>query len=154
MEKLYVLYDPKCELCCRLKDWIVAQNSWLDLEVMPAGSEPARRMFPQLDRVATADDLAVISDEGAVYLNDRAWIMVLYALYDYRDWASRLTHPLLLPLARQAFAAISRNRHVVSRWLSAPSPETIASDLRQVVIEPCPLPAGGLSSPDIRDYLQ
>ena len=154
MQKLYVLYDPKCELCCSLKDWIVAQNSWLDLELMPAASEPARRMFPQLEQIATANDLAVISDEGAVYLNDRAWIMVLYALYDYRDWAARLTHPLLLPLARQAFAAISRNRHVLSGWMRAASPETIAGELRQVRIEPCALPEGGLPSPDIRDYLQ
>jgi len=23
MEKLYVLYDPKCELCERLKDWLL-----------------------------------------------------------------------------------------------------------------------------------
>ena len=31
MEKLYVLYDPKCELCERLKDWLLIQHSWLGL---------------------------------------------------------------------------------------------------------------------------
>ena len=69
MEKLYVLYDPKCELCCRLKNWILVQRSWIGLAVLEQGSEKARRLFPELERIATRDDLAVISDEGAVYLN-------------------------------------------------------------------------------------
>jgi predicted DCC family thiol-disulfide oxidoreductase YuxK len=154
MQKLYVLYDSKCELCCHMRDWIAEQRSWLCLELMPAGSRPARAMFPELEKIATANDLAVISDEGGVYLNDRAWIMVLYALDEYRDWAARLTHPLLMPLARQAYAALSRNRHVLSRWLNESSAEAIAGELRNIVIEPCPLPEAGTASVDIRDYLQ
>jgi predicted DCC family thiol-disulfide oxidoreductase YuxK len=170
MEKLYVLYDPKCELCCRLKNWILVQRSWIGLALVAQGSEKAKRLFPELDRIATREDLAVISDEGAVYLNDRAWIMVLYALVDYRDWAARLTHPLLMPLARQAFAALSKNRHLISGLLSADDPETLASELRQVELEPCELPAGsagGAPAPEaaaphspaphlstVREYLQ
>jgi len=154
MQKLYVLYDPKCELCCRLKDWLVEQRSWIGLEVVPAGSHEARKMFPELGRIAGQNDLAVISDEGAVYLNDRAWIMVLYALEEYCDWAARLTHPLLMPLARQAYAALSRNRHSLSRWLSSSEPETIAAELRNVELGPCALPEGNMPPPNIRDYLQ
>jgi predicted DCC family thiol-disulfide oxidoreductase YuxK len=154
MQKLYVLYDPKCELCCRLKDWLQVQRSWIGLEVIPAGSQIARKMFPELERIASRNDLAVISDEGAVYLNNRAWIMVLYALEEYRDWAARLTHPLLMPLARQAYAALSRNRHFLPRWLSSTEPEEIASELRNVRLEPCAVPEGSMKAPDIRDYLQ
>jgi len=154
MQKLYVLYDPRCELCCRLNDWLRVQRSWIGLEVIPAGSQTARKMFPELERIASQNDLAVISDEGAVYLNDRAWIMVLYALEEYRDWAARLTHPLLMPLARQAYAALSRNRHVLSRWLSSANPEQIATELRNVVLEPCALADGSMPALDIRDYLQ
>lgn len=154
MQKLYVLYDPKCELCCRLKDWLIAQNCWISIAVMPAGSELAGKMFPELQQLATPSDLVVVSDEGEVYLNDRAWVMVLYALNDYRDLATRLTHPLLMPLARQAYAALSKNRQALSRWLYGSSVETIAEELRQVVIEPCPLPENALPSANIRDYLQ
>jgi len=154
MQKLYVLYDPKCELCCRLKDWLREQRQWIELEVIPAGSQEAMKMFPELEQIASQNDLAVISDEGAVYLNDRAWIMVLYALDEYRDWAARLTHPLLMPLARQAYAALSRNRYFLSRWLSSTQPEAIAAELRNVVLEPCALPEGSMPAPDIRDYLQ
>lgn len=159
MEKLYVLYDPQCELCCRLKDWLLVQRSWIGLRLVPAGSQTARRMFPELEKMASRNDLAVISDDGSVYLNDRAWIMVLYALEEYRDWAARLTHPLLMPLARQAYAALSRNRLALSRWLSSTEPEAIAAELRNVVLEPCAVPVPGLPeekmpAPDIRDYLQ
>lgn len=160
MERLYVLYDPKCELCCRLKNWILVQRSWLGIAVVEQGSEKAKRLFPDLDRVATKQDLAVISDEGAVYLNDRAWIMVMYAMVDYRDWAARLTHPLLMPLARQAFAALSKNRHFISSMLSPENTDALAAELRKVELEPCALPsgnAGGTPAPHVstvREYLQ
>ena len=153
MEKLYVLYDPKCELCCRLKNWILVQRSWIGLAVIEQGSEKARRLFPDLEQIAGKEDLAVISDEGAVYLNDHAWIMVLYAMVDYRDWAARLTHPLLMPLARQAFAALSKNRHWISSILSSQNPEEIAVHLRKVDLEPCAVPAASIPVSRVRDYL-
>jgi predicted DCC family thiol-disulfide oxidoreductase YuxK len=151
MQKLYVLYDPKCELCRRLKDWILVQRSWIGLAVLEAGSEKARRLFPELESIAGKDDLAVISDEGAVYLNNRAWIMVLYAMVEYRDWAARLTHPLLAPLARQAFVTLSKNRHRLSSWLST---ESIANELRKVELEPCAVPAASAPASTVREYLQ
>jgi predicted DCC family thiol-disulfide oxidoreductase YuxK len=154
MQKLYVLYDPKCEICRRLKDWILVQRSWIGIVVLEAGSEKARRLFPELEQIATQDDLAVISDEGAVYLNNHAWIMVLYAMVEYRDWAARLTHPILAPLARQAFAALSKNRHWLSNLLSSEDPEAIAVELRQVELEPCALPAGSAPVSTVREYLQ
>lgn len=154
MEKLYVLYDPKCELCCRLKNWLLVQRSSIGLALMEAGSEKAQKLFPGLDRIATASDLIVVSDEGSVYLNERAWIMVLYALVEYRDWASRLAHPLLMPLARQAYAALSRNRYFLSRALNAAQPEEIAAELRNITLETCELPAGHSPTADVRDYLE
>ena len=153
MEKLYVLYDPKCELCCRLKNWILVQRSWIGLAVVEQGSEKARRLFPELERIAGKEDLAVISDEGAVYLNDRAWIMVLYGMVEYREWAARLTHPALMPLARQAFAALSKNRHWLSKMLSSEDPEAIAGELRQVELGSCALPAGDAPMSTVREYL-
>lgn len=148
MKTLYVLYDPKCALCQRLKDWLLVQRSWMGLSLVPAGSEKARRMFPTLQEVASTNDLVVVSDEGQVYLNNNAWIMALYALVDYRDWARRLAHPALLPLVRQAFATISRNRYAISRWITG-EPEQIAGELRRVALEPCAAP-----HPTISDYLR
>ena len=153
MEKLYVLYDPQCELCCRLKDWLLAQRTWIGLALVAQGSEKAKRLFPELESIAGKEDLAVISDEGAVYLNDRAWIMALYALVEYRDWAARLTHPLLMPFARQAFAALSRNRHMISGWLSNDDPARLAVELRKEELGTCAIPAND-ETPTLRDYLR
>jgi len=154
MNKLYVLYDPKCELCCRLRNWILVQRSWIGLALVEQGSEKAKRLFPDLDTIAGKDDLAVISDEGAVYLNNSAWIMVLYAMVEYRDWASRLTHPLLMPLARQAFAALSKNRQFLSRWIASENTDAMAEELRRVELEPCALPATNAPTSTVREYLQ
>src|SRR5262249_50948755 len=109
----------------------------------------SRRMFPGLEQFTSSDDLVAISDQGEVYLNNRAWIMCLYALVDYREWAWRLAHPLLLPLARPAFEGVSRNRHTISRLFEASSPDKIADELRQVPMAPCSLPEGTIS-----DYLR
>lgn len=154
MQKLYVLYDPKCELCCRLKNWILVQRSWIGLALLEAGSAKAKKLFPELEQIATENDLAVVSDEGAVYLNDRAWIMVLYAMVEYREWAMRLTNPVLMPLARQAFAALSKNRHILARWLSATETESIARELRNVQLESCAVPQSSAQVADVREYLQ
>jgi predicted DCC family thiol-disulfide oxidoreductase YuxK len=149
VQKLYVLYDSKCDLCERLRDWILIQRSWLGLCVIPAGSEKARKLFPELDQIVTANDLVVVSDEGQVYLNDRAWIMVFYALEEYREWAYRLAHPLLMPLARQAYAAVAKNRYAISRWLRLTRPEEIAQELRRVPVDGCKAPQANIS-----DYLR
>ena len=153
MQKLYVLYDRECELCCRLKEWILAQRSWICIEVLAAGSERARQFFPELEQIASKGDLTVISDDGAVYLNNNAWIMVLYALVDYRDWAIRLSNTLLAPLARQAFAAFSKNRLLISKWLNA-SDESVSQELRNFELEPCVVKNSPQVVPTIREYLQ
>jgi predicted DCC family thiol-disulfide oxidoreductase YuxK len=149
MQKLYVLYDSRCELCQRLKNWLLVQRQWIPLALVPAGSAKAQQLFPDLPQIATAEDLVVISDNGEVYLNNHAWIMALYALVEYRAWAYRLSHPLLLPLARQAFDTLSKNRHTLSRLLNVATPENIAAELRTVSLEPCAAP-----QVTIHDYLK
>jgi predicted DCC family thiol-disulfide oxidoreductase YuxK len=149
MERLYVLYDPKCELCERLRDWLLVQRTWLALCMVPAGCEKAQKMFPELKEIATCNDLVVVSDDGQVYLNNSAWIMALYALEEYREWACRLAHPMIAPFVRQAFEMISKNRHAISGWLSDDRPEEIAGELRKVPLAPCAVPEGTVS-----DYLR
>ena len=137
MKNLYVLYDERCAICKRLKEWLLVQRSWIGLSMIPARSARAKAMFPALEQIAGANDLVVISDAGEVYLNHHAWIMCLYALEEYRDWATRLASPLLLPLARQAFETLSKNRQTLSRWLGS-SEHELAIELSGAALEPCP----------------
>lgn len=139
MQRLYILYDARCGLCSWARRWLARQPAYLDLTFIPAASEQATRLFPGLSRPGQVEELVVISDDGAVYRDGRAWIMSLYALEDYREWALRLAHPLLLPLARQAFALISKQRRRISYWLDLASEVEIAETLRHVEAPACTL---------------
>jgi predicted DCC family thiol-disulfide oxidoreductase YuxK len=137
MRTLYVIYDDRCGLCTQLKEWLGRQPAYVRLQLV-AASEAARDLFPSLP----PGELAVVSDAGETWLGDRAWIMVLWALRDYRSWAAKLASPLLLPMARQAFAAISRNRSAFSRWLGCMEGR-LRANLSQIPIPPCEI--GGKS---------
>ena len=131
------------------KRWLMRQPTLIDLRFIPAGSAVAERLFPGLDRPGEPpEELVVVSDQGAVYRNGSAWIMCLFALEAYRDWANRLAHPLLRPLARQAFALLSRQRSRISHWLSLASEVEIAETLSQVNAPACaPQPPSGAGTP-------
>ncbi len=138
MEKLYVLYDARCGLCSWARRWLAQQPAHLQLVFIPAGSALAARLFPGLERPGeSVEELVVVSDEGGVYHEGNAWIMCLFALEEYRDWANRLAHPLLRPLARQAFTLLSGQRSRISRWLKLASEREIAEALSRVSAPAC-----------------
>ena len=83
--------------------------------------------------------MAVLSDTGEVWTGDSAWLIVLWALDDYRDWSYRLARPELLPLARQAFATLSKNRAELSGWLGLTADADVAARLREVSLPGCSL---------------
>jgi predicted DCC family thiol-disulfide oxidoreductase YuxK len=151
MERLYVLYDARCGLCSWAKRWLLRQHAIIELRFIPAGSALAARLFPGLARSGEPpEELVIVSDQGGVYRNDTAWIMCLFALEAYREWANRLAHPLLRPLARQAFALLSRQRPRISRWLSLASEAEIAETLSQVNAPLCaPVAQSGAGEPPL-----
>jgi predicted DCC family thiol-disulfide oxidoreductase YuxK len=135
MKTLYVLYDSHCGLCTEVRDWLQAQPAYLDLQVMASDSDDARRMFPSLP----AGQLAVVSDQGQVWLGDRAFIICLWALREFRGWARRLASPLLRPMARHAFSAVSQNRQSVSNILGLKSEAELKKRLKEVTLPSCPI---------------
>src|SRR5205823_2580842 len=86
-----IVYDPACGLCTRVKEWIGRQVPLVGIQFVASGSSEARRKFAQLP----AGELAVVAGTGEVWLGNRAWIVCLWALREYRDLAVRLTSPLL-----------------------------------------------------------
>lgn len=101
MTRLTVFYDPRCGLCCAVRDWITRQPQLMAVEC---------RQKPK----ATNDELVVLADSGEFWSGDSAWLMVLWALADYRAWAYRLASPALLPTARTLFAGLSAYRGSLS----------------------------------------
>ena len=110
MHTLTVLYDARCNLCSHLRAWLEAQPAYVQLAFVPAGSAEAKRRFPALDHTATTSELTVIGDDGAVYIEAKAFLMCLWALRDYRAWSLRLSAPDMLPLARRIVLWVSQNR--------------------------------------------
>jgi len=128
-----VLYDATCGFCALAKDWIRKQSPLVGLTFLAAGSIEARRAFPQL----SPRELAVVADTGEVWFGNRAWIVCLWALRDYRDLAFRLTSPALLLMSREAFSAVSRNRLALSSLLRLRNGREIEQQLRNVAVPRC-----------------
>ncbi|MGE3819816.1 MAG: thiol-disulfide oxidoreductase DCC family protein [Isosphaeraceae bacterium] len=146
MKRLYVLHDDQCGLCRWARRWVEDQATFVEVVFLGATSEAARRTFPTLAVRDPPEELVVVSDAGEVYRGGSAWVMVLYALRDYREWALRLGSPALLPLARRGFAWASRNRGWFSRWLGLDD-EELGRRLQQVDVPACDLSANSAPSP-------
>jgi len=91
-----------------------------------AGSNEARRLFPDFHHTARPEELVVISDAGEVYRGDAAYIVCLWALDSYRTVATRLARPGFRPLARKVFALLSTNRLRLSELLGLHSDDALA----------------------------
>jgi predicted DCC family thiol-disulfide oxidoreductase YuxK len=133
IHSLVLVYDAACGLCTFTKAWIAQHTPLVQVDFLAAGSPEARRRFPGLP----AGELAVVADTGDVWLGNHAWIVCLWALQDYRDLAVRLTSPLLLLMAREAFAAVSRNRAALSGLLGLRSEREMEQQLRKVHVPKC-----------------
>nr|WP_240118686.1 MULTISPECIES: DUF393 domain-containing protein [unclassified Streptomyces] len=109
---LTVLYDAGCALCTFLRDWLARQPQLVPLELVPAGSQEARRRFADLDHRATREEVTVVGDAGQVYRGAAAWIVVLWALRRHRPLAHRLAAGPGARLARAAVLTAARWREV------------------------------------------
>ena len=115
MTALTVLYDPTCGLCRRAHEWLALQRKLVELNFVPCKSDEARQRFPFLNHELTSKDLTVIGEGGQVYIGSKAWLMVLWALSQYREWSYRLSSPELLPTTRRVVSLISQNRYQIGR---------------------------------------
>jgi len=110
VRRLTVLYDADCELCTFVREWLGRQPQLVPLALVPAGSERARGLFPTLDHSATLDDVTVIGDAGQVYRGAGAWVVVLWALREYRPLAHRFATPAGAVFAKGAVLAAAKWR--------------------------------------------
>ncbi len=128
-----VVYDASCGLCARLKAWIRTEPAIVSVQFVAGGSPDASKRFPQLP----PGELAVVANTSEVWIGSRAWIVCLWALRGYRDLAMRLTSPLLIMLASEAFTVVSANRLALSRLLSLRSEREIELQLRKITAPKC-----------------
>ncbi|MDX2559806.1 DCC1-like thiol-disulfide oxidoreductase family protein [Streptomyces sp. TX20-6-3] len=118
--RLTVLYDADCPLCVHLRHWLLRQRQLVPLDLVPAGSQEARRRFPELDHGATLREITVVGDRGQVYRETSAWIVCLWALADHRAKVHWLATPAGQPFARVTVLAAAKWREA----LKGPDHET------------------------------
>jgi predicted DCC family thiol-disulfide oxidoreductase YuxK len=90
---LTVLYDERCDLCRRLRDWLSRQPTLNPVEFVAAGSPAARARWPELDPERTTRILTVVASDGGVYEADRAWLLCAWALPKWRPVAEHVASP-------------------------------------------------------------
>jgi len=78
----------------------------------------ARAEYGSLFPDGPEKQLIVISDDGQVWRDERAWLVCLWALRDYRRLSHRLASPLLRPLTSRSYKWVARHRQSLSRWWS------------------------------------
>jgi predicted DCC family thiol-disulfide oxidoreductase YuxK len=137
VKRIFVLYDARCGLCSRVRVWMQDQPAHCGIDFLPAGSERARRLFPELTHEEYPSELVVVTDSGDVYKDDGAWIVCLWALVEYRPWAHRLSRGTLRHLARKAWGVVSSNRAEISRMLALKSDADLARRLDEQPADRC-----------------
>ena len=115
MKKLHVLYDAQNDFALRCYGWLMAQPTVWPLEFIPFQATELVARFNGIDDFRSRGPLLAVSDEGAVYSGSSAFIICLYVLERYQDWAFRLSTPALLPLAGNAFDLLVKNGRKFSR---------------------------------------
>jgi predicted DCC family thiol-disulfide oxidoreductase YuxK len=108
---LTALYDDRCPLCRRLKEWLGAQATLAPIEFLPADSAAAHRRFPRLDHDRTTRVLTVVSSDGGVYEGERAWLVCAWALPAWQPLTEHFGTGLRLRLVRLAARAVDGHRH-------------------------------------------
>ena len=117
MKRFVILYDANCKFCIKCKDWLSNQEQYIELYFVPKDADNAQRHYGHLIDQADCDQLILIAAGGRVYIDDRALIMCLYALKDYRELSAALSNPAMLPLTKQFFHTISENRDTLSQFV-------------------------------------
>ena len=125
LKVMHVLYDDSCGLCRACTEWLKRQPKYVALEFHAAQAPGTARRFRGLASAAPKE-LIVVDDGGFVYRHENAWLMLLWALKEYRGLADTLSSPELKPFAKKIITLVSSNRHRISRWMGACCVDTTA----------------------------
>ncbi|MEZ5377705.1 MAG: DCC1-like thiol-disulfide oxidoreductase family protein [Acidimicrobiales bacterium] len=127
MPAITVVFDDTCELCRRCHQWLARQDSMVPLRFLAASSPEAIAWLGAY--VPIGQELVVVDHRGAAWIGPDAFIAVLSVLRRYTTLARRLQQPMLRPVARQAFHAVSIGRGTVSAVLMGLDEGTAAGDV-------------------------
>lgn len=106
---LTVVYDERCAFCCDCRRWLECQPTHVPLRLLAAGSAGAQERWGNLPWLA--EELAVVADDGRLWLGADAFLVCLWATRPYRALSLTLRTPALRPLARAFATQLSARAH-------------------------------------------
>ncbi len=115
MQRLTIVYDERCAVCRRARDWLLTQPTHLPIELLAAGSPAARARYGALPWLGA--ELVVASDTGETWIGPAAFVTALWATKRYRAWSYRISGPRLAPMAESFFRLVSKRRDRWSRFV-------------------------------------
>lgn len=115
--RLTILYDERCPLCVRARDWLLSQPCLVEVELLAAGSPEARERFGAVPW--RGRELVVADDAGHVWVGPGAFMMCMWATARFRGWSYRFAQPAWAPFAERFFLHVSKRRHRWGAWLGA-----------------------------------
>lgn len=113
-----VVYDEHCELCRRARDWLSVQPTYVELELLAAGSDEAHERFGSLPWLG--EELVIVDGDGNVWIGPAAFLVALWSTRQYRHWAYRLSGPAFAPMAERFFHLVSTKRRRLGGMLASP----------------------------------
>jgi predicted DCC family thiol-disulfide oxidoreductase YuxK len=114
--RLTILYDERCEICRRCRDWLLTQPCFIEVELVPAGSIEAKERFGDL--TWAGKELIAIDETGRMWIGPSAFLASLWATRRYRAWSYRLSSPAMASFAEDFFRWVSRRRDRWGAWLT------------------------------------
>lgn len=118
ISRLIVLYDERCALCLRCRDWMLRQEAFVPLEFLGSHSRRAVELYGAIPWLG--DELVVVGDEGQVWAGPAAFLVCLWALVEYREWSFHLAGDTFSKVAVRFFARLSKDRKWIADWLHHP----------------------------------
>ncbi len=116
--RLTVLYDERCILCIRCRDWMLKQDAFVPLDFLGSHSQRAIDLYGAIPWLG--DELVVVGDGGEVWAGPAAFLICLWALVDYREWSYHLSGDTFSKVAVRFFVSLSRERKWIAQWLRHP----------------------------------
>lgn len=121
ISSLTVFYDNRCGFCAFCRAWLSEQRALIHLDFRALHSNNLVEDFPELENHSLNGELLVRDNLGGYYQGPDAFIMVLFACADYRDWSQTLSSPRMKPLARTFFRKLSSHRRFISKFFPSPA---------------------------------
>ena len=129
MRNLTIFYDQDCNLCCTVKQWLMRQETYFPLRMVPLQSELAAETFGVLNPIELSEEILSVDDQMNYYKGPKTWILCLFATVKHRDLALKMNHPLLLPVTKAICTYVSKNRFSISEGLRLLTPRQILTEM-------------------------